>query len=194
MVDASSEEDEVRFESGFEAIQRQTTNRVARAAFAINRDERNELIALRNKMMEMKGILARKGISMTKLEEEALVQDATFNNGSGAAALFVEGRDDFGLPNFHVPSKENVHLGDDKVFVKVGDRDIKSSEKEALKEIQEKVEGPKSWTNIVKDAGSSSKSNNLKYYPPQSGDREGIPVINPLENSCFQVTKLGILA
>ncbi|KAK1365705.1 hypothetical protein POM88_041266 [Heracleum sosnowskyi] len=91
-LEASSEEEEFIHEDDRARLERESVNRTARAAFAVNREERNELIALRLKYQEM-----QKGISLVDMEKEALNERVEFNSGITDASKFISGRDEFGL-------------------------------------------------------------------------------------------------
>ncbi|KAK1360298.1 hypothetical protein POM88_044772 [Heracleum sosnowskyi] len=81
-------------------MERDTVNRVAKAVFMINKDERQELISIRRKLQDMQCLLAKKGMSMAALEKESLLNDAQFNIGSADPTRFISGRDEYGLPFF----------------------------------------------------------------------------------------------
>ncbi|KAK1356383.1 hypothetical protein POM88_049639 [Heracleum sosnowskyi] len=98
--ETSSEEEEFIHEDDRTRIERESVNRAARAAFATNREDRNELIALRLKFQEMQRMLEKRGISLVDLEKEALNERVEFNAGLNDASKFISGRDEFGLPVF----------------------------------------------------------------------------------------------
>ncbi|KAK1384237.1 hypothetical protein POM88_021972 [Heracleum sosnowskyi] len=98
--ETSSEEEEFIHEDDRTRIERESVNRAARATFATNREDRNELIALRLKYQEMQRMLEKRGISLVDLEKEALNERVEFNAGLNDASKFISGRDEFGLPVF----------------------------------------------------------------------------------------------
>lgn len=59
VVEDASEDEVVPFDDDRAAIEHETINRVAKMAFASNKDERSELIALRLKMIEMQRVLEK---------------------------------------------------------------------------------------------------------------------------------------
>lgn len=84
------------------AAEKVFANPIAKAAFAINRGERNELIALRKKMMEMQNYMVKKGLSMAQFEKDKIEKKTKFNFEAGlkSTSRFISGRDEFGLPIF----------------------------------------------------------------------------------------------
>lgn len=68
----SSDEEEQCFETDFEAIEMRTLSKIAKAAFDENRNNRNELITLRKKMMGLQRFLEKKGLSMAQFERKPI--------------------------------------------------------------------------------------------------------------------------
>ncbi|KAK1369733.1 hypothetical protein POM88_035825 [Heracleum sosnowskyi] len=77
-----------------------TPNPAVRAAFAINKSEREELFATRHRMQEMEKFLAFKGFLVADFERAHMAESDNFNNGLGNLERIVCGRDEFGLPLF----------------------------------------------------------------------------------------------
>ncbi|KAK1384182.1 hypothetical protein POM88_021917 [Heracleum sosnowskyi] len=108
MVEGCSSDDQARiFEDSRVAIERDTVNRVARAAFATNKNERSELIALRKKMMELRKYLVKNGLSVAEFEKQTLLESASFNAGLNNPTIFITGRDEYGLPIFNTTQTES---------------------------------------------------------------------------------------
>lgn len=78
VVDGSSSEGE---DEEADTIQL-NSNPAVRAAFDINKQEREELISLRFKMTEVQNFMKRKGLSMVDLESSLLSKNESFNSGS----------------------------------------------------------------------------------------------------------------
>lgn len=93
-----SEGEDTRLEDDRAAIERETVNRVAKMAYASNKDEREELIALILKMMEMQDFLRKKDISWVEMEEKSQKEKTDFNGGLKDAYCVTKDRDDNGLP------------------------------------------------------------------------------------------------
>ncbi|KAK1401521.1 hypothetical protein POM88_001126 [Heracleum sosnowskyi] len=105
--ESSEDENDAPFsDKEIEDLERNTVNPAVKAAFAINKDERNELFALRLKLQELDQFLKKKGLSMARVEEEVELLKVDFNRGAGVhdSSCFVLGRDDFGLPILKKPS------------------------------------------------------------------------------------------
>lgn len=66
---ASSGEEDGFCEDVRDALERDTVNRVAKMAFAANRVEREELISLRKKMIQVQSYLMKNGLSMAECEK-----------------------------------------------------------------------------------------------------------------------------
>ncbi|KAK1365667.1 hypothetical protein POM88_041228 [Heracleum sosnowskyi] len=77
-----------------------TTNPAVRAAFAINKSEREELFAARKRMQEMEKFLAIKGFSVAEFDRACMEELDNFNSGLNNFERIVRGRDEFGLPLF----------------------------------------------------------------------------------------------
>ncbi|KAK1351501.1 hypothetical protein POM88_054286 [Heracleum sosnowskyi] len=116
-VDSEPEEELPFTEDEIAAMERYTVNPVARAAFVINKNEREELFALRRKLMEIDTALKKKGLSMVDLEKEELLSEARSN--SGLSSRFIQGRDEYGLPIF---SNSAGTSDASKVFVDLSER------------------------------------------------------------------------
>ncbi|KAK1360679.1 hypothetical protein POM88_045153 [Heracleum sosnowskyi] len=187
--DNSSEEEPPFSDNEIEALERITVNPVAKAAFAINRNEREELFALRKKMMVLNSSLKKRGISMVELEIEGLNRDAGFNVGLSTG--FINGRDDFGLPVFNIDtetapksfagrpertteatslspkactdSMDGINEGAAGSKSKVGCEDPLNPK---LKESTQTF-GSKSWSTIVKEPPPSEVS--FEYVPLEKG-------------------------
>ncbi|KAK1369730.1 hypothetical protein POM88_035822 [Heracleum sosnowskyi] len=82
-----------------------TTNPTMKAAFEINKNERDELFILRQKMMDMQSLLRKRGINMVELETESNKEEVRFNAGTINPECFISGRDELGLPIFSNASK-----------------------------------------------------------------------------------------
>lgn len=108
LVESDNYVEEHLFEDNRDAMERETINRVAKMAFASNRDEREELISLRKKMIQVQQYLRKNGISMADCENSTLINDARFNTGFTDPNLFKSGRDEFGLPVF-----KSADIGED---------------------------------------------------------------------------------
>lgn len=116
--EASFEGEDPRFEDDRAAIERETINRVATMAYASNKDEREELIALRLEMMEMKELLRKKGISWVEMEEEALKKKDDFNGGLRDNNFSPMDGDEFGLPIFNKTTMKDYSFAKrDKAFI-----------------------------------------------------------------------------
>lgn len=153
VVSDEESSDENMFEDDFSTMERRTINRVATAAFAINRSERSELIALRMKMIELQKYMERNGLSMAKFEKESILGDANFNAGLTDSSRFVTGRDEFGLPIFCNTTGDKVNATASKVFEEFPQR------KEEIKKLrkEEKKENVGEGTSGVKDAQGKEK-------------------------------------
>lgn len=81
-------------------MERNFSNPIAKAAFAINCGERNELIAIRKKMIELQKFLERNGLLMAQFEKEMFESDRIFNSGLADPSQFITDRNEFGLPIF----------------------------------------------------------------------------------------------
>lgn len=100
-------EDEARiFEDDRAAMERETVHRVAKMAFASNREEREELISLRKKLIEVNLYLEKNGLSMVECEKASMEEKAKFNSGFTHPNSFITGREEYGLPMFS--NKVNV--------------------------------------------------------------------------------------
>ncbi|KAK1360677.1 hypothetical protein POM88_045151 [Heracleum sosnowskyi] len=193
--DYSSEEDGVQLMTDRDAIERDTVHRVAKAAFETNRNEREELFALRKKMMVLTSTLQKRGISLVELEKEGINRDAGFNVGLSTG--FINGRDEFGLPVFtndtekasiafaerpertaeaasistkaRKDSMDGINKGAAVSKSKVGCEDPLNP---ILIESSQPF-GSKSWSNIVKEPPPSEVS--FEYVPLE----EGSNVISP---------------
>ncbi|KAK1384884.1 hypothetical protein POM88_022619 [Heracleum sosnowskyi] len=154
--------------------------RVAKAAFATNKDERNELITLRRKMMDLNALLKRKGLSLAELEKECHRADADFNGGLSDPARFIVGRDEYGLPIFK--QKEETGCDARKVFVEspkndvvVGEgvsgvKDSHGQESVPLEVIESPVANkPHSWSQVLRSAPPTCKDLKFEYLPMPLG-------------------------
>ena len=81
-VVTDSDEESPVLESDSARLERVTVNRAVRAAFAMNKDEREELYEAKKKLMNLHSLLKTKGLSMEGLEKEILVKNDVFNNGN----------------------------------------------------------------------------------------------------------------
>lgn len=99
-VSNSSEEDENVIVSDRDALERFTVHRASKAAFAINKNEREELLANRQKMMDLQNYMEKNGLSMDSFEKDLLARERNFNEGLQDSSRFISGRDEFGLPIF----------------------------------------------------------------------------------------------
>ncbi|KAK1384257.1 hypothetical protein POM88_021992 [Heracleum sosnowskyi] len=175
-----------------------TTNPAVRAAFAINKSEREELFAARKRMQEMEKFLAIKGFSVAEFDRECMEELDNFNSGLNNLECIVRSRDEFGLPLF--ATKVDVGASGSKTrntsidgqiclaqfFVPFGTQDkgctsgIKDDTGNAKK--NEKAENiataemPKTtWSQVVKNP--SSPCNNLSFdYVPMPA---GVKIVSP---------------
>lgn len=196
----SSEDEGCGFEDDRAALERETVNRVAKAAFDINRDERLELIDLRKRFMSIQAMLEKKGISLASLEKEQLEETAKFNTGLPNHSSFITGRDEYGLPIFSklFPDAGKVFEGmPEPKEVKKSDGGTSGAKNEqglpindsypssqipdiSVKEQVVKTQA-KSWSNVVKESPPQSVS--LEYVP-----LNGASVIPPPpKRNCYQV-------
>lgn len=143
--DYVSSDEEMENETAMEALERTTVNRAARAAFAVNKHESEELINLRKKMMQVQEYMQSKGLSMADCVREILLKDREFNRGVQSSPI---GRDEFGLhsciniENSKIQTlKENSGNIADKVFAEMPNQKMKHKvDTEA-----------RTWSNVVKE-------------------------------------------
>lgn len=96
--DSVSSDEETGQETDMEALERLTLSRATKAAFAVNKVEREELLAARAQIQKLKEIIRNNGLSLVQ-EEISLAQNSkAFNGNSLYSNLFMEDRDEFGLP------------------------------------------------------------------------------------------------
>ncbi|KAK1369731.1 hypothetical protein POM88_035823 [Heracleum sosnowskyi] len=201
-LEVSSEEEGFFHEDDRAKLERESVNRAAKAAFSVNREERNELIALRLKYQEMQRMLAKKGISLVELEKEALNERVEFNSGLSDSSKFINGRDEFGLPVFSkqkidhtealgVSGVKDAHnvLEDlsDSVHVTHKAKNLDSSpdarvvHRNALEEkneVAETADSPKAtWSQVVKQAPSHINNLSFDYVPRPPG----VKIVSPPE-------------
>lgn len=100
IVASDDSSDEGFLEDELKETESHTVNPIVKAAFAINRNEREELVALRKKMMDMSSFLEKNGLSMAKFEKDTITEESIFNQGVRDYSRFISGRDEFGLPIF----------------------------------------------------------------------------------------------
>ncbi|KAK1372474.1 hypothetical protein POM88_028667 [Heracleum sosnowskyi] len=191
LMEESSEE-EFGHEDARARLERESVNRDAKAAFAVNRDDRNELISLRLKYQEMQRMLAKKGISLVDLEKEALIERVEFNSGIADVSKFISGRDEFGLPKFTKASVSGVKdvrnvfedLSDSVHIVLEGQNQDNSSDAlRAPKNVSaEEIAGavfaepPKAtWSQVVKKAPVPTNNLSFDYVPMPPG----VKVVSP---------------
>ncbi|MDV3191289.1 MAG: hypothetical protein Q8832_02520 [Candidatus Phytoplasma australasiaticum] len=139
----SSDEEEMRHETNQEAIEKLTINRVAKAAYAINRNERDELFKAREQNLKLREIISRNGISLMDAETEILKEDRDFNGCMQGAEDRFQDRDDFGFP---------IKLA----FQKVINRGVDNEVKNGPTAEGEKVHSPK--ISSAKETGNFMKS------------------------------------
>ncbi|KAK1397097.1 hypothetical protein POM88_006960 [Heracleum sosnowskyi] len=190
-----------KFTSARDAIERDTVHRVAKAAFETNKHDRDELIRLRLKFMEVQRYLAKRGLSMAECEKESLMGDAELNVGLNNPQRVVCGRDEFGLPKFakvntgtptgyckKAVSEEEEVLGMDDNIIggpSSGKSDTNLGSVSPPSKGKDTVDVPvlpasspscfKSWSNVVKDSASVAAS--FEYVPLEDGNT----VISPPE-------------
>ncbi|KAK1351843.1 hypothetical protein POM88_053941 [Heracleum sosnowskyi] len=189
LMDESSEE-EFGHEDARARIERESVNRAAKAAFAVNRDDRNELISLRLKYQEMQRLLAKKGISLVDLEKEALNERVEFNSGIADATKFISGRDEFGLPVFTKASVSGVKdarnvfedLSDSVHIALEGHNQdnvaLRTPKNVSIEEIEGAgfAEPPKaSWSQVVKKAPVPNNNLSFDYVPMPPG----VKIVSP---------------
>lgn len=78
---ASSDEDDQLLADDRDVIERRTVNRATKMAFAANQAEREELISLRKKMIEVNQFLRKNGLSMAACEKLIMSEEGVFNSG-----------------------------------------------------------------------------------------------------------------
>ena len=100
MQECDYDKEESRMEFVLEEIEKETRSRMMKAAFAINKDERKELLAARTRMLKVERFLARKGMSINEVDKEDILETSRINVGLNSSASFISGRDEFGLPIF----------------------------------------------------------------------------------------------
>lgn len=180
IIGSDSEEEGEFLGTDKDAIEWATINRVAKAAFAIYRNERSELMALRNKMNEVQNFLLGKGLSMDQCEKEIMEKNRSFNSGFhvfGKCSGIME-RDDFGLPIIKEKSSKAV-VGD------CGDEEGPSNRTRVWHNGQGNIEN-----NFLKKAGHLfDKSPEIEnacpsFYKPEN-DIQG-----QQEKGCFEQPKL----
>lgn len=188
------EEEDVMVEDNRDAIERETVNRATKMAFAMNKNERHELIAIRHKMIEMVELLKRHGISWADAEAEALLKKAAFNNNLGADSLFVEGRDEFGLPilkqrndrseEVHNPFVDKMKAKENDVVDPPGLEKTggKVSETGPEKEKGTFVETAKpSWSNVLKNPPPPANNITFDFFPLPTGTKIVSPPVEVLK-------------
>ncbi|KAK1360999.1 hypothetical protein POM88_045473 [Heracleum sosnowskyi] len=186
----SDEEVEV-FEDDRASIERDTINRVAKAVFDINKNDREELIRIRKKMMEVQKFIERKGFSMAKIKKESITAETVSNAGFNNLQQFVTGRDEYGLPIFKYNTLGKVldKLPNSNGASVSGMKDLDGKDNERGNENQggggtssesTKVDenlGQKttSWSRVVKNALTMANSVKFDYIPLP----EGTKVVSP---------------
>ncbi|KAK1405698.1 hypothetical protein POM88_005303 [Heracleum sosnowskyi] len=194
---SSGEENDVFFENDRAKLERDTVNRAAKAVFAANRDERDELIELRRKFMEMQRLLEKKGISMAELEKGMIKETVAFNVGLADPSMFISGRDEFGLPIFTKHTASNMFgngpnrmedLGRESTGKEVPQVFDTSPEKEDIgvsgvkdSDGKEKHSKPASWSQVVRSVPILSNSVKLDYVPLPEGVKVVAPPIEVLK-------------
>lgn len=196
--ESASDEAENIVESDMERMERITVNRAVKAAFDTNKNDRDELVALRNKMMELRAFLETKGLSMASVESEILKKKVEFNGDLGGSSSFIYGRDEYGLPIFtkskNLEEKEGIKRSSpvntnvtSKVFEDMPKptAGVSGSKNTLGMEIKDdKVDGneklpAKSWVNVIKSDPCTFSSNNVKFdYCPLP---KGVEVVEPPE-------------
>ncbi|KAK1388167.1 hypothetical protein POM88_016345 [Heracleum sosnowskyi] len=172
-VDSTSEDECPITGEEMAEMERYTVNPVAKAAFAINKNERDELVDLRLKMMEVGALLKRKALSMADLEMEGLQAQDTFNVGLHDSARFISGHDDLGLPIF---KKQGEVVGNAR---KVLDEKMGGSETNNI------VERGVLFTDMSKSVfhgcddtkeGCSSGAKDISSYSLDGDDKVGVTI------------------
>ncbi|KAK1374347.1 hypothetical protein POM88_030540 [Heracleum sosnowskyi] len=158
--EGSTDGEDFRFEDDRARIERDTVGRVMKAAFAVNKEERSELIALREMMMEVQSYLKRNGLSMADCEKEAHNDRVRFNGSIPSSAQFFVGRDEFGLPIF---KSYETRKAEGETYL--------------AEEAQLEGKATKSWVNVIKSNPPKHKKVNFNYCPLPSG----IDVVEPPE-------------
>ncbi|KAK1401526.1 hypothetical protein POM88_001131 [Heracleum sosnowskyi] len=192
VVEDCSSDDEGHFLTDRDAIERDTIHRVAKAAFETNINDREELIRLKHKLMEVQKFLTKRGLSMAECEKDSLLGDATFNAGLSNPKQFVCGRDEFGLPKFTTPNsgspgvkiKDAMSAGCDGIQVPCDEERMSrgcgyshglsgegpSGVKNSLGQEERTIDDKKhSWSQVVRNA---PPTNDLKfdYLPMPQGE------------------------
>lgn len=173
--------DDNRQASDFEVIEQQTVNRAVKAAFADNKNDREELY-VRNRHLEMQRFLEANGLSMADFDKDRISRNDKVNIGYMNSAQFVTGRDEFGLPKFSVDAGIGVSETKDpkgkeqvdatSVFGKLPDSNSKEggeamNKEEAVDAIRAKSDGKQdatkkvSWSQVLKQA--PPVANELKF-------------------------------
>lgn len=198
--DCSTDEEGGYFVSDRDAIERDSIHRVAKAAFETNKNDREELIRLKLKMMEVQRFLTKRGLSLAECEKETLLGDSKFNAGLSSSQRFVSGRDEFGLPKFtggtsggmgenrkdaKVDSSRNADNLFDAMPIrdKVGDMafpPLPKSHSPVSKAHEDEVVLKNSWAKVVRDPPPSSNNVSFKYCPRPAGTSVVSPPIEVL--------------
>lgn len=120
---AATFDEEPVFEDDRDRMERDSVNRAAKFAFGVNREERNELICLKQKMIELQHYLVQNGLSMAAFEKQSMADKASFNVGFDNSVNFISGRDEYGLAIFTKHKTEEAGRVAPKVFDRNSDRD-----------------------------------------------------------------------
>lgn len=117
-------------------LERLTVGKETKAAFAVNKCEREEVIAMRKKMIEIQCYLQKNGLSMASFERYTMLKDREFNLGAQDSSQLILGRDEFGLHtvvNKIIPSNSLPRLTDEVM------KDANNSDEDGQQVIQMKM-------------------------------------------------------
>ncbi|KAL1818312.1 hypothetical protein ACET3Z_013181 [Daucus carota] len=124
-----------------------------------SKHEREALLAARRKLADTLKFLRSKGFT----EEQVIVAQGKDGMGMG-----IPSRDDFGLPLPHSgSSKSSKNPFVDKMKEKAVSVD---ADTDILPQPNSDAAKPKLWSQVVKEAPSTSPSPCLSYFPPPEGD------------------------
>lgn len=114
--DYVSSDEEIHYESAQDAMERMTASRTSKAAFAVNKHNREALIDLQKKMMELQDYLERNGLSMADFEWDTMLKNFDFNHGVQDSMKAALGRDEFRLHTF-VGNRNGMSLSKEEFAV-----------------------------------------------------------------------------
>lgn len=189
----SSDEEHNSFVTDRDMLERMTVNRAVKAAYAVNKGERDELYDLRRKFQVLGDLLKKKGISMVDLEKEQIEGDAVFNSGVSDLSKIIDGRDEMGFHIFKDARGNSANLYQEDVNLKrnstVGES---SGAKDVLGNEKSSPDLAKSWSQVVNDKSENKKAK-FVYMPMP----DGLKVVSPPDdvlkkgNDKFKTTIVG---